>query len=422
MRVRLLVDDLYTTDMDRLLLGLAATPNAEVRLFNPVITARDSTGRRLLATLRDFKRLNHRMHNKLFIADGAVAVLGGRNLADEYFLRGVQGNFIDFDLLCIGTVVGDLNRWFDLYWNSTAVYPARAIAQAASAEPLQADSALRAAFEAATQAAAAPDTPTIPATAATASDVFGAPRFSTALAERRFRFISAEAVAFADSPDKIDPANHSFATRDTLSHRFLNVLDEAHREVVLFSPYLIPGADALARLRALRAAGVSVRIVTNSLAVSDEPLVAVGLERHQTELLQMGVELYELSSTRLKLDSAMRNLLGASIGRLHAKMGFIDRKTVLVGSMNIDPRSANLNTEIGVHVDSPELAALVLGGFKVAELTGVYRVQLKPDGSGVRWTTADSDASGDLEVDPDTRLWQRLRVMLLSLFVPESQL
>ncbi len=418
-RVRLLVDDLYTADMDRLLLGLAATPNAEVRLFNPVMTARESTGRRVLATLRDFKRLNHRMHNKLFIADGMVAVVGGRNLADEYFLRGVQGNFIDFDLLCIGAVVGDLNHWFDLYWNSTVVFPARAIAQAASPEPLQQEAAFRAAFESATRADAAPTTPATPDAAA---DVFGAPRFSTALAERRFRFIDTDAVAFADSPDKIDPANHSFATQDTLSHRFLNVLDEAHDEVFLFSPYFIPGADALSRLRTLRAAGVGVRVVTNSLAVSDEPLVAVGLARHQLELLRMGVELYELSSTRLKLDSAMRNLLGSSIGRLHAKLGFIDRKTVLVGSMNLDPRSANLNTEIGVRVESPELAAMLFGGFKVAELAGVYRVQLKPGGSGVRWTTADDDASEELEVDPDTSLWQRLRVMLLSLFVPDSQL
>jgi len=421
-RVRLLVDDLYTNDMDRLLLGLAATKNAEVRLFNPVITARESTGRRVLATLRDFKRLNHRMHNKLFIADGAVAVLGGRNLADEYFLRGVQGNFIDFDMLCIGAVVGDLNRWFDLYWNSTVVFPARAIAQAASAEPLQPEAAFRSAFEGATRADAVPSTATTRSMLVDVPDVFGAARFSTALAERRFRFISAEAVAFADSPDKIDPANHSFATQDTLSHRFLNVLDEAHDEVYLFSPYFIPDADALSRLRALRAAGVGVRVVTNSLAVSDEPLVAVGLARHQLELLRMGVELYELSSTRLKLDSAMRNLLGSSIGRLHAKMAFIDRKTVLVGSMNLDPRSANLNTEIGVRVESPELAALVFGGFKVAELAGVYRVQLKPDGSGVLWTTADGDASEELEVDPDTSLWQRLRVMLLSLFVPDSQL
>ncbi len=242
------------------------------------------------------------------IADGAVAVVGGRNLADEYFLRGVQGNFIDFDLLCIGAVVGELSHWFDLYGTSTAVFPARAIAQAASAEPLQTEAAFQAAFEAATQADASPNTRPTPPTPAIAPDAFGAPRFSTALAERRFRFISAEAAAFAGSPDKIDPANHSFAVRDTLSHRFLGVLDEAHDEVYMFSPYFIPGEDALSRLRALRAAGVGVRVVTNSLAVSDEPLVAVGLARHQLELLRMGVELYELSSTRLKLDSALRNL------------------------------------------------------------------------------------------------------------------
>ena len=415
-RVRLLLDDLYTADMDRLLLGLAATPNVEVRLFNPVMTARDSTGRRLLATLRDFERLNHRMHNKLFIADGAVAVLGGRNLADEYFLRGVQGNFIDFDLLCIGAVVGPLESWFDRYWNSTVVYPVRAIAQATSAEPLPLADALRSRFDAATRGDAEPK----PATAE--SDAFGAPGFSRALAQRRFRFLPAEAVAFADSPDKITPESHSIATSDTLAHRFLNVLAEAHDEVFLFSPYFVPGPEALARLQALRADGVNVRVVTNSLAVSDEPLVIAGLKRHQTDLLTMGVALYELSSMRLKLDTTLRKLLGSSTGRLHAKLGFIDRKTVLVGSMNLDPRSANLNTEIGVRVDSPELAAMVLSGFKVAEMAGAYRVQLKPDGSGVRWTAMNGDATEELDVDPDTSLWQRLRVMLISAFVPESQL
>ena len=415
-RVRLLIDDLYTADMDRLLLGLAATPNAEVRLFNPVMTARDSTGRRLLATLREFKRLNHRMHNKLFIADGAVAVLGGRNLADEYFLRGVQGNFIDFDLLCIGAVVEPLEGWFDLYWNSTVVYPVQAIAQAASIEPLPPADTLRARFEAATRGDGEAQITIADA------DVFGAPGFSLALAQRRFRFLPAEAVAYADSPDKITPESHSIAASDTLAHRFLNVLAEAHDEVFLFSPYFIPGPDVLARLRALRAGEVSVRVVTNSLAVSDEPLVFVGLQRHQIELLTMGVELYELSSTRLKLDTTLRKLLGSSTGRLHAKLGFIDRKTVLVGSMNLDPRSANLNTEIGVRVDSPALAAMVLSGFKVAEMAGAYRVQLKPDGAGVRWLAVNADTTEELEVDPDTSLWQRLRVMLISVFVPESQL
>ena len=108
-RVRLLVDDLYTAEIDRLLLGLAATTNVEVRLFNPFVTERGSSTRRLLALALDFKRLNHRMHNKLFVADGAMAIVGGRNLADEYFLRGTQSNFIDFDVMLTGSVVAELS-------------------------------------------------------------------------------------------------------------------------------------------------------------------------------------------------------------------------------------------------------------------------------------------------------------------------
>jgi len=413
-RVRLLVDDLYTTDMDRLLLGLAAHPNVEVRLFNPFVTARDSSLRRLVALARGFKRLNHRMHNKLFIADGAVALVGGRNLADEYFLRGKQGNFIDFDLLATGAVLPQLNHWFDLYWNSTQVYPALDIVRAAGPPPAAAD-ALRAAFEqhtAADQPLPAPSGP----------DLFGAPPFSTALAQRRFHWLAAEAFAFADSPLKIEPENYSVPVNDTVTHRFLNLLGDAHNEVLLFSPYFIPGTEALDRIQALRAAGVGVRVVTNSLAASDEPLVSIGLERHQADLLKMGVDLYELSSTRLKLDHTLRGLLGASTGRLHAKMGFLDRKTVLVGSMNLDPRSDKINTEIGMMVHSPELASMILGAFRVDELAGVYQVKLRPDGAGVRWTAVDADSREDLDVNPDTSLVQRLRLMLLSWFIPESQL
>ena len=161
--------------------------------------------------------------------------------------------------------------------------------------------------------------------------------FSSALAQRRHRFIAAD----------------------------------AHSEVLPFSPYFVPGREALERIRALRAAGVSVRVATNSLAVSDESLVAVGRERHRTELPKMGVELYELSSTRL-------------------------------GSMNLAPRPANLNTETGARVDSPELAAMILGAFRVAELAGVYQVRLSRDGSGVRWSAVNGDATEEPEVSPDT--------------------
>jgi cardiolipin synthase C len=413
-RVRLLLDDLYTADMDRLLLGLAAFPNVEVRLFNPFVTARDSSLRRLVALARGFKRLNHRMHNKLFVADGAVALVGGRNLADEYFLRGKQGNFIDFDLLVTGAVLPQLNHWFDLYWNSTQVYPALDIVRASGPPPAPADE-LRAAFDHHTRA-------DLPEPAPTGLDLFGAPPFSTALAQRRYRWLEADAVAFADSPLKVEPENYSIPVNDTVTHRFLQLLGDAHSEVLLFSPYFIPGTEALARIKALRAAGVGVRVVTNSLAASDEPLVSIGLERHQPELLKMGVELYELSSTRLKLDHTLRGLLGASTGRLHAKMGFVDRKTVLVGSMNLDPRSDKINTEIGMTVHSPALARMILGAFRVDELAGVYQVKLRPDGAGVRWTAVDADTREELDVDPDTSLLQRLRLMLLSWFIPESQL
>jgi putative cardiolipin synthase len=136
----------------------------------------------------------------------------------------------------------------------------------------------------------------------------------------------------------------------------------------------------------------------------------------------MGVDLYELSSNRLKLDRTLRGLLGASTGRLHAKIGFLDRQTVLVGSMNLDPRSASINTEIGVRVENPKLAEMVLAAFKVDALAGVYQVKLRPNGAGVRWIAVDADSPEELDVDPDTSTWLRVRLMLLSLFVPESQL
>ena len=413
-RVRLLVDDLYTGGMDTLLLGLAAEPNAHVQLFNPFITARDSSTRRLLAMALNFKRLNHRMHNKLFIADGSVAIVGGRNLADEYFLRGQQANFIDFDLFAVGAVVNELNHWFDLYWNSEQVYPIRDVARASQSVAFTPDELL-AEFERRTTA-------TRPAPPPPALDAFGAPSLRSALAQRNFRLVHAESHAYADSPLKIDPENNSIATSDTLAHRFLLRLDDAQEDVLLISPYFIPGREALARLKALTDQAIEVRVVTNSLAVSDEPLVSLGLERHQMELLRSGVKLYELSSTRLKLDHTFRNLLGSSTGRLHAKLAFLDRRTVLVGSMNLDPRSSNINTEIGVMVQSRELAEMVLSAFRVDDMTGVYEVKLKPDGSGVRWVAVDGESRDEVDIDPDTNVLQRLRLMLMYLLVPEGQL
>ncbi|MEW6704144.1 MAG: phospholipase D family protein [Pseudomonadota bacterium] len=411
-RVRLLVDDLYTEELDPLLLGLAAHPHVEVRLFNPFVSGRDIHFGRFLNFVGDFRRLNHRMHNKLFIADGVMAVVGGRNLADEYFFRSKDANFLDLDLLVTGTAAPRLAQLFDRYWNSDLAYPLHAIASTGHTRE-----ELREAFEDQTSGPADPDT-----RAPEGTDAFGGLALSKALAERRHRFVAADAIAYADAPEKAhaDPAH--LKIEETVTYRFLGFLREARSEVVLFSPYFIPGERGIERLREARAQGITVRIVTNAMGTSDEPLVNLGYQRYRDRMLGMGVQLYEMSAARLTRDPSLKKVLGSTRGRLHAKMAFVDRQLVLVGSMNMDPRSAYTNTEIGVAIRSPALAELLFGALRLESFPGVYQVQLKPDGSGVQWVgrgDSDEEVLGD---EPELGFWQRLKLRLMFLFVPEDLL
>jgi putative cardiolipin synthase len=415
-RVRMLLDDIGTAGLDQLLMGLASEPNAEVRLFNPFVTGREWRFGRLLALASDFDRLDHRMHNKLFIADGALAIVGGRNLADDYFLRSASGNYFDVELRLVGAIVPELSRSFDRYWNSAPAYDVRQIA--AATESAGADAAaLRFAFERRTAVDA-------PVARPTDGDLFGAPALSDEFATGRFRFLPVViASTYADPPEKVDGSARGPAVVKTVADLFLQRLREARDEVVLFSPYFVPDAELMEHLRALRARGVSVRVITNSLAVSDEPMTTIALERHQRALLAIGVELYELSSERIRHDGHLQMLLGSSIGRLHAKMAFIDRRMVYVGSLNLDSRSANINTEIGLRVESAEIASMLFRAFRVEEAVGVYRVRLAPDGATLVWSIRD-EAGREVTLDhePDASWWQHLRVRLLSIFVPEGQL
>jgi cardiolipin synthase C len=410
-RVRLLVDDAHTIGLDPLLLGLAAVPNVEVRLYNPFTSGRGSAIGRAFNVAGDFDRLNHRMHNKLLVVDGALAIVGGRNMADEYFQRHTEANFLDFDVLALGPVVGELARLFDAYWNSPVVWPVQAVAGLASAQ-------LRDAFD---RQVAAPGSD--PLTGLSATDLYGSPPLGIDLDQGLPRLIWADAQAYADAPDKRGVANDPHGLHTTVTGRTIESLREARSEVVLVSPYLVPGRAGLAHMIEARRQGVALRVVTNSMATTDERLVAAAYQRYRVPMLQAGIELYELSSTQLKVDRRMRATLGASTGSLHAKLAFIDRRTVLIGSMNLDPRSAWTNTELGVRIDSAELAAQIGGLPALAATRGAYRVTLAADGSGLRWTAPGAgDAAQVLDDEPEMGWAARLKATLLSIFVPEKLL
>jgi len=412
-RVRLLLDDFYTTGMDELLLGLAAHDGAQVRLFNPFAGARGSSVGRWMQMAGDFQRLNHRMHNKLFIADGAMAILGGRNLADGYFQRDAGANFIDFDALATGAVLPELAAVFDSYWNSTQVRDIRSLAEADDPAP-----ALRARFESATFNIGPPF----------AAPVIWrgrpAPRFDQLLTDDLADLIGSEATVFADTPTKVDPTQGRLA--GTTYGFALQSFRESRQELMLFSPYFIPGESGLAGLREARKFGIAVRVITNSLGATDEPQASLAYERYRVPLLQMGVELYEVSAVQVGRDEATRRVFGASRAQLHAKLALIDRRAVLLGSMNLDQRSATTNTEMVLLIRSPELAREILTWFNSrerADVRGSYQVRLKADGRSLQWVALLGEGRSEtLDEDPEFNLWERLRLWLISLFVPESLL
>ncbi|WP_088285857.1 phospholipase D family protein [Ideonella sp. A 288] len=412
-RVRLLIDDFHTAGMDGLLLGLAVHDGAQVRLFNPFAWARGSSLARWMQMAGDFRRLNHRMHNKLFIADGTMAIVGGRNLADGYFQRDAGANFIDFDALAIGAVVPELAAVFDRYWNSAQV---RDIATLAA--PDEPAPTLRARFEAATQKRAPPFV--APATWRGRTT----PRFDALLADDLPGLIGAEATVFADAPAKLDrPAVTLAATTTGFA---MQGFRESRQELMLFSPYFVPGESGLAGLREARKFNIAVRVITNSLGATDEPQASLAYERYRVPLLQMGVELYEVSAMQAQRDESTRRVFGASRAQLHAKLALIDRRAVLLGSMNLDQRSATTNTEMVLLIRSRELTGEILAWFNSkerADVRGSYQVRLKPDGRSLQWVALLGEGRTEtLDEDPEFDHWERLRLWLISLFVPESLL
>jgi putative cardiolipin synthase len=411
-RVRILVDDLYTVDSARMLRDLAAYENVEVRLFNPFPAGRSLFLTRWAFSLFDLARVNHRMHNKMLVADGAFAVAGGRNIANEYFFQSDKGNFIDFDLLLCGRAVVDLESIFDLYWNSPRVYPITALETASSDS-----SALRAEFE---QRSIVQGTP-FEAPAADARDMLGYAPLSHDLQYPPLNLLHGAVRVFADDPEKVSGRSNDGHDSTTVTTQALAAFDGATSELTLASPYFVPGELGIEVLREARSRNVTTTVITNSLAASDVPFASAAYARYRKSMLKMGVEVYEISSKPPELAQHYGAKIG-SIGRSHAKIAVMDRRVTFLGSMNMDFRSSRTNTELGMLIESTELAKQICDLLDVLSATDAFRLSMEQPGDRLAWTITKDGATIVYHDEPDADVGTRLKIFLFSPLVPDTLL
>ncbi len=394
-RVRILVDDLNTAGEDRRFMHLGEDPNIEVRVFNPFAGGRVAMWSRFLAAANDIPRINHRMHNKLFVADDAIAITGGRNIGDQYFTRDKNSNFIDLDVVAAGAIVQQLSASFDAFWNSRYAYP---ISSVASPVPIE-------------------EQPSGLIDAGTDDD---ADFLARDIAAGSLRLNWVPATVLADRPAKI-ASEDSPAEEETIASDITALIGSAKQEVIVISPYFVPGKEGIALFRSLIARGVHIRVLTNSLASTDSPLAHIGYARYRKQLLAMGVELSEMRP-RLGLTRARFHPFRSAAASLHAKALVIDQKTVFIGSLNMDARSAHTNSELGIVIRSTEIADQVISLLDDISADGSYRLQLDPEGKHIEWVSGAPGAEQVWYRDPEATKLQRLTVDLLTPFAPDELL
>lgn len=400
--VRLLLDDLNTAGQDRGLLRLTRHPNIEVRLYNPFPAGRLGTISRVMASITDMRRINHRMHNKMFVADNALAITGGRNLGDAYFVQSPDSNFLDIDLIVAGPAVRALSATFDRFWNDPLAYPVAALV-----EPSRfAD-------------AKSPDAPGPVRPPAIVPTAIPLTEFARDLAQGRLKLTWARATVLADKPSKMQAGGQP-TSAEAIADDVERLVASARRELILISPYFVPGERGVALFQALRDRGVKVRVLTNSLATTDAPAVHIGYARYRAQLLAMGVELHELKPL-LSARQASLGSFGSSHASLHAKVVVLDRDVALVGSMNLDPRSARLNSEMGVVMHSPEIARQLVELFEEVSEDS-YHLSLDGDGQRILWTSTPPDPALAGQSEPEASTWLKFGIKLLSPFAPEEML
>jgi putative cardiolipin synthase len=399
-RVRLLIDDIFSPGVDRPLSLLSSHPNVQVRLFNPL----SRQGFRYWSYLFSFDRVNRRMHNKSFTVDGSMSIVGGRNIGEEYFELKQSVMFEDYEVLAIGPVVPEIGAAFDTFWNSELAVPVEAFD--IKIDPADLDIWREYISKKAGESA---------------NGIYAQAVNSTLLRdikERRIQPTAAQAVLITDSPEKLlnEVGDRELATLAAeLGQRFR----AAQREILIVTPYFIPQESGARTIEKILAKGIRVIIVTNSLASTNHVAVHSGYARYRKRLLQAGAEIYEIRADFIGKDTDWGHK--PTQVTLHSKASVVDRETIFIGSLNFDPRSILINTEMGLFIDSVEVG----GVFTQRLLDGLPRVTWKvdlDDKGKLRWTYAWDGERQVLHEEPQASWGRRFMAGLYGILPIEGQL
>jgi len=402
-RVRLLLDDFSIGGRDSLLLLMDHHPNIEIRIYNPN-PSRKGTVRKTLGFIDEFGRLNQRMHNKSFIVDGSAAIVGGRNIGDEYFDLNHDLNFRDRDLLTVGPIVTGVAKSFDAYWNNERAFSITTLVK----ELPNKDEALT--FRKGIKEKVLQDNVTISVENNS---------FETWLSV----MIWAQAEIVYDQVRALDDIDHD--TRKLVANSLREVAKGTTSELLIESAYLVPGDDAMMLLKELTEDGVKVRAITNSLASNDLTTNHSGYVRRREELLENGAELFELRPDAISCRDLIRSSIACdddTLFGLHAKSAVLDRKIVFVGSFNFNQRSIYLNSEIGLLIYSSELAEIIAQDIEQNfSLENSWQVVLNEKGD-LQWNGIKNGKEMKYSHEPETGFWRRFNSRFFSIFPIEKYL
>ncbi|MBG6077298.1 phospholipase D family protein [Polaromonas sp. CG_9.11] len=427
-RIRILLDDFNTSGKNAQVLKMAFEKNIELRLFNPLPGGRGSMLLRILSNLKDVARMQRRMHNKIFVADNAVAITGGRNLGETYFGQGEGTNFVDIDVLAAGRIARDLSRSFDQYWNNTLAYPVQSLMSEEEIKVLKPSpvAAGPGVVTSTTQPAAdaAGESPVKPL--ARATEAPSALPDSTDLSLLTWTW--APSVLLVDHPSKIAAdADDVAEAQETAVDGLLQLMSQAKTDLLIVSPYFVPGQLMMRQFAEMRRRGVRVRVLTNSLASNDAPAAHAGYARYREALLAIGVELYEMRAeqegTVKSFGSGVGSTGGSKSGSrasLHAKVVVMDGRLLVVGSMNLDLRSKLQNSEVAIVIRNRLLSQETTRMIEPALANGAYRVSLV--GGKLMWRAPQGSGLKDSTIEPDASLTLKLLLKLFGPLAPDEML